>query len=152
MYCGAEMWEISYNSWKNQTTWRHLPRMAGRYSLYVMCCNSAVTMRLVSWKTVSAFQVGLNAANCLAMRLCSRIHRVCMMVNIGFSLTRESPASGHRLGCAQIGSCVVGRSWRFITLLSVFRRPEVKERVLIMSPRLDPYTWDASSQWVIWFI
>jgi hypothetical protein len=138
-----------------QRTWRHQPRRAGRYSLYVMCWNWAVTMLLVSWKRVSSSQVGLKAANCLAMRLCSLSHRVCMMANIGFSLTRESPATGHGLGCVQVngGFPVVGSSWRFVTLLSVLRRPEVKERVLnIKSIWLDPYTWDASSQWVIWFI
>ena len=71
-----------------------------------------------------ATESGLSAANALAMRLCSRIHRVCITVNWGCSLTRESPAKKQALLEHGLD---IGSSWRPVRLEDS-RRPEMLAR------------------------
>lgn len=80
---------------KIQRLRKQLPSTMGSHSLYAMCCSSATTIRLDSWKIASSLQLGLSAPRAAATLLCSRIHRVCITASCGCSLTRPSPALKH---------------------------------------------------------
>ena len=53
---------------------------AGNHSLYVMCCILAATIRRASWNSFSSPHDGFRAYRRLAIRLCSRTHRVCIAI------------------------------------------------------------------------
>jgi hypothetical protein len=64
--------------------------MAGRNSLYVTYCCSAITIRRAIWN-FSSFVSVLGSSP--TMRLCSRANSVCVAVSAMFSLPRTSPAT-----------------------------------------------------------
>lgn len=72
---------------------------AGINSLYVICCISAMTIRLASSKRIVSFHVGLTPANTWATRLCSRTQIVCITISCGCSVALESPRQTLRQQC-----------------------------------------------------
>ena len=74
-----------------------LPNSTGRYSLYVMCCSSAMRTRRASWNNFSSFHCGFRRYSSSASRLCSRKKRVCMAVNPMSWLTLESPLTNTKI-------------------------------------------------------
>ena len=142
----------------------------GINSLYVICWISAMTIRRASWKIVSSFHVGLSALKELAIRLCSLAHKVCITVSCGCSVHLESPILkliiNHqpnklffKRSLPQTKQALLvqvdemGNSWRLLTVsLVIFNRPPVNWRKLDIIELVEPYTVDASNQWVFEFI